>query len=130
MKGLSSLILLFISFNIYSQDTIVVLNREGAKKIATELIECDYIKKELILTEKLVTSAEEKIKLKDMIIEIFEKERKMVDSMLLIKDEQLKVKQGEIDTLTKINERERTKKTVNKIIYGLAGLGAGYLIFK
>jgi hypothetical protein len=131
MKKIFILLLLpTLMFSQKKDETVVRLDSLQAKIIALELVDCEFIRKELSLISTILEKTEDKIALKDAIIKIMEDERIMVDKILESKDELLANVREQIRLLEKINKREKTKKWVNKAVYLGAGIAATYLLLK
>lgn len=109
------LIILLISITSYSQSkNTLTISKETANKIVNELLECDGVKRDYILTKELLIDTSEKTELFYNILTIFEEERKMLESKIMIQEARIKIKEDEINELTK----NKCKKNIFKRIFG------------
>lgn len=104
---LSLIFTLFV--NAQEKDSIVILKTEIARKVVKDLVTGDFCLQELKITKTLVTDLENKVKLKDELIESHK-------TQFLLQKEITVSKVEQIDILKKELNNVKLKKTGGKIL--------------
>lgn len=104
--------------NVISDTTKVVLSKEVAKEVIKDLIRLDGCIEELNLTQQKVVLLEEKQGQKDSIIVLLTEKDTINQSIILKKDEQLKISKELTDSL----QTELKKKKRESLFYKIGSI--------
>ena len=129
MKQLLTILLLILATSSKAQDTIKI-PVPAARQIAKDLTICDSVKAVHELTVKQLTLTEDKVVLKDSIINSFKEKCIMYDTMLVNEQKKFEVQGRWVEDLRKENKKLKVKVLYTKISMGAAIAFLGYLLIK
>jgi len=111
------------------QRPIVALDSVSSRVIYSELVDCEFTKKELELIENVLKKTEANSETKDKLVGVMDDERKTVNRMAEANQQLLVNCDEEKKSLKKINDKQNIRNTVNKFVYFIAGscLGGGFV---
>jgi hypothetical protein len=122
-------LLLHLPLLVKSQDTIKI-PVPAARQIAKDLTVCDSVKAVHELTVKQLTLTEDKVVLKDSIIESYKIKCNMYDTMLVNEQKKFEVQGRWVEDLRKENKKLKVKVLYTKISMGAIIGFLGYLLIK
>ena len=128
MKYILTLLLCLPLF-IKAQDTIKI-PVPAARQIVKDLTVCDSVKAVHELTVKQLTLTEDKVVLKDSIIESYKIKCNMYDTMLVNEQKKFEVQGRWVEDLRKENKKLKVKVLYTKISMGAIIGFLGYLLIK
>ena len=126
MRKIFTIILLFVATTIKAQDTIKI-PVPIARQIAKDLTICDSTKAILDLTKEQLLKTEDKIILKDSVINRYDEKCRLYDTMLVVEKQKFEVQSVWLKDLKKQNRTLKAKLLYTKITLSAATLFLGYL---
>jgi len=124
---------MFLTLTVFSQkdtlnkDSVVILSKSTAIKVAKDLVRKDSLEAELNNTKQFYSILSQKSSIQDSIIKTFQK--KEMDYVLYTQNQyqQISTLEKYSKSLEKQVKKEKSKKTINKVIYGLVISGLLFL---
>jgi hypothetical protein len=129
MKQLLTILLLTLATTGKAQDTLKI-PVPAARQIAKDLTICDSLKSVHELIKKQLILTEDKVVLKDSVIDSYKVKCIMYDTMLVNEQKKFEVQGRWVEDLRKENKKLRVKLLYTKISMSAAIAFLGYLLLK
>lgn len=111
------------------QRPVVALDSIGSRVILSELIDCEFTKKELTLVETVLKKTESDSQTKDKLVQSLEGEKQATKKLNETNEKALQNCEEQVVEYKKSVKKLEIKNVVNKIVYFLFGAGTTYGIF-
>jgi hypothetical protein len=115
------LILLFcFPLIVKSQDTTVKMSTSTARRVAKDLVICDSVKAMLELTKEQLSLTEQKVVLKDSIIDQHTHKGLVYEERIKNEQDKFKIQGMWVEDLRKQNKKPKANLTFTKIVLSVA----------
>ena len=120
MKYLLIILISLLPIAVKSQDTSIKMSTSTARRVAKDLVICDSTKAMLEVTKEQLSLTEQKVVLKDSIIDQHIHKGIMYEARIQNEQDKFKIQGMWVEDLRKQNKKLKTNLTFTKIVLSVA----------